>query len=86
MAYSSEENAIVERAQKKILIHARAMVFSVGTSTQWTSRLPLIQRILNSTVHASMGTTPVALLHGNQIDLDRGVPPARSGPSTAIIV
>jgi len=73
MAYSSEENAIVERAQKEILRHARAMVFSVGASTQWASRLPLIQRILNSTVHASIGVTPVALLHGTQIDLDRGV-------------
>ena len=33
MAYSSEENAIVERAQKEILRHARAMVFSVGLHT-----------------------------------------------------
>jgi len=73
IAYSKEENAIVERANKEALRHLRALVFSVGTNVDWSIRLPLVSRILNSTVHESIGVSPSALLYGNTINLDRGI-------------
>lgn len=73
LAYSHEENAIVERANKEILRHLRAMVFTVGTNTDWSLRLPLIARIMNATVNDTIGVTPASLIFGNSINLDRGI-------------
>jgi hypothetical protein len=73
LQYSKEENAIVERANKEALRHLRALVFSVGTHVHWSLRLGLVSRILNSTVHESIGCNPAALLYGNSINLDRGI-------------
>jgi hypothetical protein len=73
LAYSKEENAIVERANKEALRHLRALVFNTGTNTDWSIRLPLVARILNSTVHSAIGVSPAALLYGNAINLDRGI-------------
>jgi transposase InsO family protein len=73
LQYSKEENGIVERANKESLRHLRALVFSVGTHTDWSLRLGLVSRILNSTVHDSIGVNPSSLLFGNVINLDRGI-------------
>jgi hypothetical protein len=73
LAYSKEENAIVERANKEVLRHLRALVFAVGTNTDWSLRLPLVARIMNSTVNETTGVTPASLLFGNTINLDRGM-------------
>jgi hypothetical protein len=73
LAYSKEENAIVERANKEALRHLRALVFNTGTNTDWSIRLPLVARIVNSTVHSAIGASPAALLYGNAINLDRGI-------------
>ena len=40
---------------------------------KWPDYLPLIQRIINATVHESIGVTPASLLFGNQIQLDRNI-------------
>mgnify|MGYP002132560491 FL=1 len=73
LAYSKEENGIVERANKEVLRHLRAFTFAIGTNTDWSLRLPLVARILNSTVHDSIGVSPASLLFGNLVNLDRGI-------------
>jgi transposase InsO family protein len=73
LAYSKEENSIVERAQKEVLRHLRAIIFDKNIVHKWSKCLPFIQRIINSTVESSIGTTPASLLFGNAINLDRGV-------------
>jgi transposase InsO family protein len=73
MAYSKEENAIVERQIKEVLRHLRALVFEVGSTKFWSKYIPLIKRIINSTVHESIGVAPATLLFGNSINLDRGI-------------
>ena len=40
---------------------------------EWSRYLPLVQRILNATVHSSIGTSPANLLFGNSINLDSGI-------------
>ena len=34
--------------------------------------VPLVQRIINSSIHASTGYTPTQLIFGNFIDLNKG--------------
>jgi len=48
-AYSSEENGIVQRANKEVLRHLRALVFATRVKDKWSFKdLPIIQRIFNS--------------------------------------
>ena len=73
LAYSKEENAIVERANKEVMRHLRAFIFDIGTHEGWSQKLPLVSRIMNSSVHSATGVSPASLLYGNSIDLDRGL-------------
>jgi hypothetical protein len=73
LAYSKEENAIVERANKEVMRHLRAFIYDIGVHEGWSKKLPLVSRIMNSSVHSATGVSPASLLYGNSIDLDRGV-------------
>ena len=70
-AYSHEENAIVERANKEVGRHLTAIVQDHKVIGQWSPMVPLIQRIMNSQVHESIGVSPLQLMFGNAIDMDR---------------
>jgi hypothetical protein len=54
-AASKEENAIVERANKEVNRHLRAFVFDIASSVRWSFGLSMIQRIINTTTHSSIG-------------------------------
>jgi len=71
IAYSKEENAIVERANQEVMRHLRAFIMDVNILSEWEDYLPLVQRIINSKIHASTGVAPAHLLFGSQFDLDR---------------
>jgi transposase InsO family protein len=58
IACSKEENAIVERANKEVMRHLRALLFVAGQFSSWSTYLPIVQRILNSTTHQSIGMSP----------------------------
>ena len=68
--HSHQENAIVERVNKEILRHLKALVFDDKTVMKWSSKLVFVQRILNTTVHESIGVAPCQLLFGNAFQLD----------------
>jgi hypothetical protein len=72
-AYSKEENAIVERANKEVLRHLKAIIFNSKVIDSWTDYLPLVQRIMNAQVHSSIGVSPAQILFGNSVNLDRGL-------------
>jgi hypothetical protein len=74
-AYSKEENGIVERANKEVNRHVRGIVYNRKKRLQWYKYLPLVQRILNATVHKSIGVSPAQLVFGNSTTLDRQVIP-----------
>jgi len=69
LAYSKEENAIVERCNKEAMRHIRAMVFEVNKKSTWKIHLPLAQRIINSEVHSRTGATPNDLVFGGKLNL-----------------
>ena len=48
LAYSKEENAIVERYNKEINRHLRALTYDSSSLTDCKKSLPFVQRILNS--------------------------------------
>ena len=73
LAYSSEENAIVERCNKEVNRHIRAFTFDKSTTDDYQGILPFVQRILNSSVNERMKVSPAQLLFGNAVDLDRGI-------------
>ena len=70
-----EENSIVERRNKEVLRHIRAMVNHRKIKSTWSDALPLIQRIINAEKMASINVSPAEIMFGNAIDLDRGIFP-----------
>jgi transposase InsO family protein len=85
LAYSSEENAIVERANKEVMRHLRAIIFDKNIISNWQDFLPIVQRIINATKNESTGVAPDQLLFGNAIKLDRGVfLPQSENPASSI--
>jgi len=74
LAYSKEENAIVERVNKEVMRHLRNLIFAHNEIDKWSKHyLPLVQRILNTSRVDSHNAVPAELLFGNAITLDRGV-------------
>jgi hypothetical protein len=72
-AYSKQENSLVERANKEVFRHLRAIIFDKGVTFEWDKYLPFVQRIMNASTHSSLGVSPAQLMFGNSIDLDRGI-------------
>lgn len=62
--YSKEEKGIVERANKEVLRHLRAFIVDEKILESWSSYLPMIQRIMNSTVHSALGVSPAEIVFG----------------------
>ena len=73
VAYSSEENGIVERSNKEVMRYLRAICFDERRGSDWATVLPFAQRICNTEVISSMGYAPATLVFGTAINLDRGI-------------
>ena len=73
LPYSHEENGIVERVNKEVIRHLRAILFDRQIKNQWSLVLPLVQRIHNATPHSSTNVAPAHLIFGHTLDLDRGI-------------
>ena len=80
-AYSKEENGLVERANKEVMRHLRAIIFEQRIQSNWSmDQLPLVARILNSEEKTNTGVSPAELLFGNAVQLGRRIlipPPPR---------
>jgi len=71
LAYSKEEQAIVERANKEVMKHLRNFIFDNMSIKSFSRYIPLVQRIMNSSVHKSTGFSPSVLLFGHSLNLNR---------------
>ena len=71
--YSKQENAIVERANREVLRHLRAILYDRRIQSDWSAVLPMVQRIMNSEVHESIGVAPATLLFGNLAMINNGI-------------
>lgn len=73
VAYSHEENGLVERVNKEIVRHLRAIILDRNVIHIWSQCIPFVKRIINASYESSINTSPAKLLFGNAIDLDRGM-------------
>ena len=58
LAYSKEENSIVERSNKEVMRHVRALVYELNDNENLPDLLPSVQRIMNATRVESNQTAP----------------------------
>lgn len=74
LAYSKQDNSIVERANKEVMRHLRAILFDKRIVKVWSMEyLPLVQRIINAQPHETIGVAPAELLFGKVVNLNRGM-------------
>jgi hypothetical protein len=73
--YSHEENGLVERANKEVVRHIRNILTGVKEKSNWTEYIPLVRRIMNSSIHSATGFRPSEMLFGEAINLDKSLVP-----------
>ena len=74
IAYSKQENAIVECSNKETMPYLTAIMFDKRVCHEWgRTDLPKVMRIINSTIHSSIGISPAQMLFGNAVNLDRSI-------------
>ena len=73
LPYSSQENSIVERCNKEINKHLRALTFENTKLEDYKQALPFVQRILNTNISDRTKISSAELLFGKMIDLDVGL-------------
>lgn len=73
LPYRPQANGIVERSNREILKHLRAIIMDKKVLRSWSIYLPLVQRIINASFHRSIGTCPMRLLFGDFLTVDRGI-------------
>ena len=73
LAYSSQQNAIVERVNKEINRHIRSLTFDTNSVDDYAMTLPIVQRILNAAYSDRTKISASQLLFGNALNLDRGL-------------
>ena len=73
LAYSSQQNAKVERVNKEINRHLRALTYESNSVETYKYHLPIVQRILNSAYSDKTLMSSAQMLFGNAINLDRGL-------------
>ena len=73
VGYRPSANGVVERVNAEVVRHLSNIVHNKKLRDKWSMGLPLVQRIINSTVHSSTGFSPIELLFGCAVDADRSV-------------
>lgn len=66
--YHPQANGIVERSNKTIVQVMRKILQDVEPTSQWSTVLPFVQRILNYTEHTSTGVPPSTIIYGSQVN------------------
>ncbi|KAL0220695.1 hypothetical protein RCL1_000549 [Eukaryota sp. TZLM3-RCL] len=62
-----QSNGMVERKNRDVLSLLRKLLLTYQSYNSWSSLVPLIQVILNSSVNSITGCTPSSLLFGSDI-------------------
>ena len=73
LVYSKQENSIVERYNKEINRHIRALTYDNNSLTDYRFSLPFVQRILNSNYSDRLKISAADMLFGKIVKLDRGI-------------
>ena len=71
--HSKEMNGIVERVNKEVLRHLRAIIFDHRIAGKWSKYLPLVQRLINTSKNSATGLSPVEIVFPTSVQLDRSI-------------
>jgi transposase InsO family protein len=70
-AYSKEQNGIVERVNREVLGHLKAIIFDKRLQRKWSKYLPIVQRYINTSRHSATGCTPAEIVFPNGAQIDK---------------
>jgi hypothetical protein len=70
--YSHEENGMVERANKEIRRHLKALTYENRTRSEWDTEYMKVQAILNEKESEATGLKPNAIVFAGKVDLHAG--------------
>ncbi len=74
IAYSHQENSLVERANLEVRRYLRDICYDRRIPQgEWSANIPIMMRIQNSLVKESTGCSPAYMLYAGGVDLDRGL-------------
>ena len=73
IGYRPQANGLCERANAEVVRHLSVLVNARKIKHMWSVVLPMVQRIMNATIHSSTGVAPATLLFGLSLNLDRGI-------------
>jgi hypothetical protein len=66
LAYSKEENSLVERANKEVMRHMRNLLFRSNVTMRWEDHLGTIMKIMNHQKRGTFFPSPASLLFGDR--------------------
>jgi hypothetical protein len=69
LAYHPQANGIVERKNAEVMKHLRAVILVRQDKDRWSQYIPIVQRILNSTLDMESKVCPAELIFGNQLPI-----------------
>jgi hypothetical protein len=69
LAYHPQANGIVERKNAEVMKHLRAVILVRQDKDRWSQYIPIVQRILNSTLDLESKVCPAELIFGNQLPI-----------------
>lgn len=72
LPYRPEANGIAERSHRETLKHLRAIVMSKQVLKYWSTYLPMVQWIINTSYIHSIGSTAMKLRFGDSREISRG--------------
>ncbi len=71
--YRHEGNGIVERVNYEVMNHLRHLIYHRDVKDSWAKQLPVVQYIINTSVHSSIGICPMSLVYGSSVSSHRGI-------------
>jgi len=84
--YHPQANGIVERTNKEIVKHLKCLVLSFGDIDDWSEMVPLVEHIVNNTVHSALGVSPNTMLYGDGVlHCTKPFAYLKASPSTSVL-
>ncbi len=62
--YHPESNGVVERKNAEVMRHLRWLTLVASSFDRWSQYMPMVQSIVNNTVHSATSFTPHEMLYG----------------------
>ena len=82
--YNHEEIGLIDRSNKEGMCDFRAIIFDDKLQySNWSTYLPLVQRIMNGSPVGATGITPAQLLFGNAVSINERILPEQQGYVTS---